>query len=162
MRRSSIPITDLIVYPDKEYWHNVVNKRKDQSDLHRTVAGEGDTPVIQKIKTQLQTVNISLNFSDTPFQDVIRYIHTISGINIVVDPKIIQTFEIEGTRVNLQVNSLKLDDALQILLQFHDLVYLFKDDVLFITSKTSEQQCKSIPVSLMIFRLNWSIKDSNA
>lgn len=160
MRRSSIPITDLIVYPDKEYWHNVVNKRKDQSDLHRTVAGEGDTPVIQKIKTQLQTVNISLNFSDTPFQDVIRYIHTISGINIVVDPKIIQTFEIEGTRVNLQVNSLKLDDALQILLQFHDLVYLFKDDVLFITSKTSElARGKSIPVLHDIRDLTGQIKD---
>lgn len=162
MKKSSIPITDLILYPDKDYWHNVISKRKNQTDLNsseKSDKGE-ESPIVQDIKSKLETVKITLNFADTPFEDVIRYIHTVASINIVVDPKVIQNFEIDGTRVTLQVNSLKLQDALQILLSFHDLVYLFKDDVLFITSKDSDlAKGKAIPVLHDIRDLTGQIKD---
>jgi len=162
MKKSSIPITDLILYPDKDYWHNVISKRKNQTDLNSSEKSDKseESPIVQDIKSKLETVKITLNFADTPFEDVIRYIHTVASINIVVDPKVIQNFEIDGTRVTLQVNSLKLQDALQILLSFHDLVYLFKDDVLFITSKDSDlAKGKAIPVLHDIRDLTGQIKD---
>lgn len=162
MKKSSIPVTELISYPDKDYWHNVISKRKNQTDLNSAdkKEKEEDSPIVQDIKSKLETVKITLNFADTPFEDVIRYIHTVASINIVVDPKVIQTFEIDGTRVTLQVTSLKLQDALQILLSFHDLVYLFKDDVLFITSKDSDlAKGKAIPVLHDIRDLTGKIKD---
>lgn len=162
MKDSSIPITDLILYPDKDYWHNVIGQRKTKIDLGSQAQkkGEEDTEAIRSIKNKLDTESITLNFSETPFQDVIRFIQSMAGINIVVDPNIIQKFENEGTKVNLQVTTLKLKDAINILLQFHDLVYLFKDDVLFITSKKSDlARGKSIPMLHDIRDLTGQVKD---
>jgi len=162
MRSSVVPINDLILYPDKEYWHNTINKRKTKSELgsQEKQTTQEESAAIRTIRTKLQTLPISLNFNETPFQDVIRYLQTMAEINIVVDPKIIQKFEIEGTKVNLQVTDLKLQDALNILLQFHDLVYLFKDDVLFITSKKSDlARGKAIPFLHDIRDLTGQIKD---
>lgn len=162
MRNSTIPMSDLIQYPDKDYWHNTINKRKSKSELgaEKKQSDQEESSAIRTIKTKLQTLPITLNFNETPFQDVIRYIQTMAEMNIVVDPKIIQKFEIEGTKVNLQVTDLKLQDALNILLQFHDLVYLFKDDVLFITSKKSDlARGKALPFLHDIRDLTGQIKD---
>ncbi len=162
MRDSTIPLSDLIQYPDKDYWHNTINKRKTKTELgaDKKQSDQEESSAIRTIKTKLQTLPITLNFNETPFQDVIRYIQTMAEMNIVVDPKIIQKFEIEGTKVNLQVTDLKLQDALNILLQFHDLVYLFKDDVLFITSKKSDlARGKAVPFLHDIRDLTGQIKD---
>ncbi len=163
MRRSAIPTSELIKYPDKDYWHNIISKRKSESELGRTQEDfiQEDSPAIQEIKRKLQSEKLPLiNFSDTPFQDVVKFIQSEAKINIVVDPKVIQKFEIEGTKVTLQVNDIKIQDAIMILLQFHDLIYIFKDDVLFITSKTADlAKDKPIPVLHDIRDLTGQIKD---
>jgi len=161
VRRSAIPMSELVKYPDKDYWHDVIGKRKSESELGmKTSLLEEDSAEIRKIKDKLQSFIINLNFSETPFQDVVRYIQTVAEINIVVDPKVTQKFEIEGTKVNLKVSDIKLQDALIILLQFHDLIYVFKDDVLFITSKASElAKEKPMPVLHDIRDLTGQIKD---
>ena len=162
MKKAAIPTSQLLLYPDKEYWHNVISKRKSEAQLGKIgiTDAQEDTPAIRKIRTKLKTLPITLNFSETPFQDVIRYIQTLAEINIVIDTKITHKFEIEGTKVNLQVNDVKLQDALNILLQFHNLTYLFKDDVLFITAKDSQlARGKAILVLHDIRDLTGQIKD---
>lgn len=161
MKISSIPTSDIIKFPDKEYWHNVVVKRESQTKLgQQDKAAEEDSPIIRDIKNKLQTKNITINFSDTPFSDVVRYIQTRAEINIVVDPKVIEKFDNDNIKVTLQVTDIKLQNALAILLQFHDLVYVFKDDVLFITSRTSTfAKDKPIPVLHDIRDLTGQIKD---
>lgn len=161
MKESTIPTSELIKYPDKEYWRNVVEKREAQSRIGKSDhLLEEDSLTIRDIKNKLQNKTISINFIETPFEAVIRFIQAQAEINIVIDPKVIEKFEADNIKITLQVNNIKLQNALSILLQFHDLVYVFKDDVLFITFRISSfAKDKPIPILHDIRDLTGQIKD---
>ena len=89
----------------------------------------------RKIEKTLHTSKVTLDFSEAPFMDVIRFVQLTSGINIVVDHRIIRRFEKDGTKVTLSVQNLKLKTALDLLCQFYNLAHVFRSDVLFIVDK---------------------------
>lgn len=161
MRESVIPFSEILYYPDKEYWHNVISRRHTEGELGQVKKDKvEDTPAVRKIKTQLESGKVQWSFAETPFQDVVTFIRTTSDVNIVLDPKVLQGFQLDGVKVTLELKDLKLKDALNVLLEFYNLTYLFKDDVLFITKKDSElAKEKVIPVLHDIRDLTGQIKD---
>lgn len=161
-REAQIPYADDLQYtPDKDWWHNVVNRRKNSTSLGRNDYKEEMSEAERKINERLNSTNITLNFNDVPFREVILYIKNTADINIVVDQKVIQNFQIEGTKVeNLNLENLKLKTALNLLMKFYNLTYIFRDDVLFITSKDSEAaKGKSVPVLHPIQDLTAQVAD---
>ncbi|WP_372366380.1 hypothetical protein [Candidatus Uabimicrobium sp. HlEnr_7] len=90
------------------------------------------------IRSILNSVDITLDFTDVSFAYVIYFIQKTVDINIHVDSKVNQTFEVEGTKVTLDVKELKLKTVLDLLMQFYNLEYLYKKDFLFITFKNSK------------------------
>ncbi|BBM84668.1 hypothetical protein [Candidatus Uabimicrobium amorphum] len=86
----------------------------------------------KRIHDKLNSVEVTLDFTETPFADVIRFIRLTSEINIVVDRRVTKRLEKEGTRVTLSVEELKLRTALDLLCQFYNLKAIFRSDVLFI------------------------------
>ena len=159
IRESAIPINDVIIYPDKDYWHNVVSKRRKTSDFQNR-SKEKESKAVNEIKTKLNSKSISFAFSNVPFEDVINYIQKEANINIVLDPDVLQKFKINAESVTLQLKDVKLQDALNILLQFHNLTYIFKNDVLFITFINSKlARGKPIPVLHDIRDLTVKIRD---
>lgn len=156
---SFTPYHQDLMYPDAKRWHEVISQRV-SATFSKDNNEKETSPIERDIITKLESTPITLNFNETPFQDVIRFIQTTADINIVVDPKVIQNFQIEGTKVTLNVTDLKLKTALNILLQFHNLIYLFRNDVLFITSKNSQlAKGKASPRLHDIRDLTGQIKD---
>lgn len=159
IRESAIPTSSLLLYPDKNEWHNVISKRQSKGELgHLGAEKKEDSPSIRHIQEKLDTDKVVWNFVDTPFQDVITHIRTTSYVNIVVDPKVIQNFQAEGTQVTLQLTDLRLKDALNVLLEFYNLKYIFKDDVLYIT-RTELAKDKTMLALHDIRDLTGQIKD---
>lgn len=161
MRESAVPLSEILYYPDKDYWHNVISKRQGEGELgHEKKTKAEDTPAVRRIKTQLESGKANWSFSETPFQDVVTYIRTTNDVNIVVDPKVVQTFQLDGTKVTLELRDIRLKDALNILLELYNLVYLYKDDVLFITAKDSDL-AKDVAMAVLhdIRDLTGQIKD---
>jgi type II secretory pathway component GspD/PulD (secretin) len=161
MRESAIPLSDILYYPDKDYWHNVISKRQGEGELGQSKKDKvEDTPAIRRIKTQLESNKANWSFSEISFQDVVTYIRNTNDVNVVVDPKVIQTFQLDGTKVSLELRDIRLKDALNILLELYNLLYLYKDDVLFITAKNSDLAKEAaIPVLHDIRDLTGQIKD---
>jgi type II secretory pathway component GspD/PulD (secretin) len=130
MMETRIPYTQLISYPTKEKWAEISKREV----VRAQIVEEDDPPEVQAIKRSLENERITLDFQDTPFQDVISFIRNVSSVNIVIDP---EALEEDSSEVTLTVNDIKLKSALNILLQFKNLTYVFKDNVLFITRPDS-------------------------
>lgn len=159
-REAQIPYADDLLYPDKDWWHNIVSKRSKSTSLSRDDYKKELSDSEKRIRSKLNSVDITLDFTETPFTDVIYFIQNTADINIHVDPKVTQAFQVEGTKVTLNVEELKLKTALDLLMQFYNLVYIFENDVLFITSKDSDRaKGKSIPVLHPIQDLTAQIAD---
>ncbi len=159
-QETMIPYSQDLIYPDQKTWHEVIAKRDGANQLGKSGPKKTTSNAEKTILSRLESLPITLNFNETPFQDVIRFIQTTADINIVTDPKVIQNFEIEGTKVTLNVTDLKLKTALNILLEFHNLVFTFRDDVLFITDKESElAKGEAITVLHDIRDLTGQVKD---
>ncbi|GEM_PF-3527093 len=91
-------------------------------------------PGEKKILEVLQKKKLRFEFNDAPLPVVVDYLRRETGVNIVVDPEVVDRFEAEGRTVNLKLRDIQALDALEILLRFSDLRRLFKNGVLFITT----------------------------
>lgn len=82
----------------------------------------------------LRAKKTSFEFHDAPLGVVVDHIRRVSGINIVIDPYVLDFFEAEGRTVNLAIRDIALLDALKILLRFNDLDWTFRNGVMLITT----------------------------
>ncbi|MEK7486315.1 MAG: hypothetical protein AABZ60_18490 [Planctomycetota bacterium] len=137
MMNTRIPDTALISYPTKEKWAEISNREITRAQ----VVEESDPPEIQSIKRSLENEKITLDFNDTPFNEVINFIRNVTNVNIVVDPEALAE---DDSGVTLNVTDLKLKSALNILLQFKNLTAVYQDKVLFIT-KPDSVAAKGLP-----------------
>lgn len=137
MMNTRIPDTALISYPTKEKWAEISRREITRAQI----VEESDPPEIQSIKRSLENEKITLDFNDTPFNEVINFIRNVTNVNIVIDPEALAE---DDSGVTLNVTDLKLKSALNILLQFKNLTAVYKDKVLFIT-KPDSVAAKGLP-----------------
>ncbi len=128
---TKVPYADTVVWPEFAHWKEVMKRQRPGSDP----GDEEEDTDVARIQSVLKNQTISLDFEETPFKEVVSFIRTTKGINIVVDPKVMSEFETSGKTVTLNVEDINLGDALKLLLQFNDLTYTFKNKVLFITTQ---------------------------
>lgn len=137
MMETRIPYTALLSFPSKEKWAEISNREVTRAQI----VEESDPPEIQSIKRSLENEKITLDFNDTPFNEVVNFIRNVTSVNIVVDPEALAE---DDSGVTLNVTDLKLKSALNILLQFKGLTSVYKDKVLFIT-KPDSVAAKGLP-----------------
>ncbi|MBN4049884.1 hypothetical protein JYT84_00490 [bacterium AH-315-M10] len=134
MLESRIPYASLLRFPSEEHWKRI-SKRKRAGEL-KIALHESDS--VKKIRGMLDEKRITLDFTETPFTDVVQFIQQVTQVNIVIDQAAKSKLAEAGGLVTLQVKDLRLKDALSILLKFTGLTFVFKQDVLFITTPDSE------------------------
>lgn len=83
------------------------------------------------IKKKLQR-KVSFEFVDTPFVDAVEFLRHLSNINVVIDPKVLA--ERKPQAVNLRVNDMPLDTALQWILKLVELDFMIADNAIFIST----------------------------
>ncbi len=87
------------------------------------------------MKSKLSLARISLDFADAPLEDVIAFIRSVVGVNILIDPEVFKTHDRSSLKVTLTVKDLRAESALNLLLSFHKLSKQYTSGVLLITTK---------------------------
>lgn len=126
--RMNIPHTDYLIYPDN--WHEIAQ---------RSAQGEGarrpEEPWKQEIRKKLSR-HVSFEFVDTPLEEAIQFLNSLTKVNIILDPKIAA----EGankTPITLRVQDMEMDLALKWILRLAELEYDLRNQAVFITKKAN-------------------------
>ena len=83
---------------------------------------------------------VSLDFKDTPLNEVIHHLATAADVNVVLDSLGLQEVGAQPTtKVTLKVGGVKLKSVLNLLLEPLELTYMIDDEVLKITSRQRSQ-----------------------
>lgn len=91
-----------------------------------------DDAANKKVEEALRTKKVTLNFQDTTLTEVMSFLHEITGLDFVLDPKLEKASE---TTVTLRVNDISLENALSLILESHGLAFCVKDGAVFISTK---------------------------
>jgi type II secretory pathway component GspD/PulD (secretin) len=122
-----IPYGDLLVYPSN--WDEIC-KRPERMAIGAKVSEEQWKLDIRK---RLQR-KVSFEFVDTPLQEAISFLRSLTNVTMIVDPKVL---EAGPPAINLRVTDMSLDLALGWILRLADLDYAFKDKAIFISRKNA-------------------------
>lgn len=157
MLETRTPYAELLTYPDANYWRKV-SRREAAGDASAFRLEEPDD--IKLIKGKMREKPISFDFSDTPFDDVVQFIQQVGGINIVIDQDARSKLQEGDGNVTFSVKDLRIESALNLLLEFKGLSYTFKEGVLFITTPDSAaNRGNSVPRIHDIRDLTYKIND---
>jgi hypothetical protein len=97
-------------------------------------AAQDNTPdPARKVRDQLASMRITLDFTDTRLSDVISYFREFSGLNFHLDSDAAAR---EGDKVTLKLKDVTLKSALKLLLNPRDLVCTYRTGVLRIAPKS--------------------------
>jgi general secretion pathway protein D len=128
LEESKVPYQDWVRFPDKDKWLEVINKR--MPGITQEIEQE---PVeIQHIKRVLETRTVTLSFQETPLAQVISFLQDITGLNITIDPAI----DAQVT-LTLRLRDIILKNALQLIMDQTGYMYVFRENVIFITGKSA-------------------------
>ncbi len=127
LQESGIPWVTTFTFPEDKEWTRI-QKRKEQLQVIQA----DDPEPIRKIKSDLETTEVSFEFQQTPLVDVVAFLRQVTGINIDIDPEVLE--EDEHT-VDLTVQNMKARNALNLILLQTDLAYTFQEQILYITKK---------------------------
>jgi type II secretory pathway component GspD/PulD (secretin) len=123
---STVPYTDIFVFPGEEDW-NKVRRRKQNLEVVRLE----DPDWVRKIKNSLEQ-KVTFSFEQRPLADVLTFLSDSTGTTIYPDPAInTQELMID----NLAAKDMKAMDALNQVLTLTGLAYTFKENTLYITEK---------------------------
>lgn len=94
-------------------------------------------PVKSEYASKLKSMRVTLDFKTAPLEDVINYLREISNMNLFVGSKVKEKGEIT---ITLRVADLPLKSVLNLMLAPHQLTYVYKEGVLYITTIEEAQQ----------------------
>lgn len=140
MLETRTPYADILRFPSAARWRMATDRSRTASAGDERAFALQEDASVTKIKQKLREKKITFDFTETPFADVVQFIQQVGGINIVVDQNAkskLEESDGEGA-VTLNVNDLKIESALNLLLQFKGLAYTFNRGVLQITTPDSE------------------------
>ncbi|HEY3321753.1 MAG TPA: hypothetical protein VGP72_14880 [Planctomycetota bacterium] len=126
--RMNIPHADYLIYP--ENWAEITQRSAQESGAHRV-----EEPWKSDIRKKLSR-HVSFEFVDTPLEEAIQFLNTLSKINIIIDPKI--TAEgAQKTPITLRVQDMEMETALKWILRLAELEYDLRNQAVFITKKAN-------------------------
>lgn len=95
---------------------------------------------VERILAKLNGTKVSLEFIDTPLAQAMEFFGKALELNIVIDPRIYGEGRTEEDMiVNLKVDDLKAMTAVRIILGFWELRMVYRDGVLMVTTKESDE-----------------------
>ncbi len=138
---ASIPTDDdtPLTFGDPKSWKDLTTRRAKWAKEQGRKLSERELEIQQKLKTP-----VSVQFENTPLAKVIDHLGKLAGVNFYMDP---QGLAEQGVSTDSPVsidlrNEIKLESALNLILNPLHLSYVVKDEVLKITS----EQYKNVQV----------------
>lgn len=158
VERSHVPFPDEppIVYPEAEVWQRL-SARRQEKYKSMDLASRG--PAERKILEQLDAPT-TLEFIETPLQDVIEYLKDLHDIEIQIDTKALDDVGIgSDTPITRNLKGVSLRSALRLMLRELDLTYMIENEVLLITTPEEAEtrlSTKVYPVADLVLPIRQS------
>lgn len=127
-----IPIHEIVNFPSYETWKEIEKRGSKNVETEEQQESQQD----REVRQLLETKELSMDFDDMPFREVIEYLRGAANINIYVDPEVYKTYQDEDAlKIDLTVSNLKLSAILNWMLTPKDLGYRIFNGVLVISTK---------------------------
>lgn len=101
---------------------------QDIPDAHTS---ERNTEILNKFNA----MSIDVDFTDTPFDEVVTYLREFSGINFFVDPAAYEKGGKDSMKVSLKVKGVRLASVFKLILRQWDLAAQIRNGIVEITTK---------------------------
>lgn len=90
---------------------------------------------ITRAKEKLRVTRITMEFNETPMEDVVSFLRSVSNLNILIDPEVLRERR-EELNVTLAVKDISLENALSLLTKFHGLSRTYrKGGIILLTTR---------------------------
>ncbi len=133
IERSALPFPDEppLVYPDAEVWRELTAARKERySAMDLASRGPAEKRILDALKSPT-----TLEFIETPMQDVVDYLKDLHGIEIQIDKKALDDIGLPTDMpITRNLRGITLRSALRLTLRELGLTYVIEDEVLLITT----------------------------
>ncbi|MBS0211419.1 MAG: hypothetical protein JSS27_20960 [Planctomycetes bacterium] len=134
IQESGIPFDDRqpMQFRDAKEWKQLSETRGAWLARQSKRKTEREIEIEQRLRTP-----VSMQFKDTPLQEVMRHLSSVTGVNIYLDPRGLAEEAVDSsTPVTISLNSdISLKSALHLVLDPLHLSFIIKDEVLKITSE---------------------------
>lgn len=111
--------TEIITWPSYEEWKKIT-KRATKGGEQKTAE---ESPESRKLRERLEE-EISMDFSESPLNEVVEFIRNRTGINMIIDPSVYKDFpDPQSLQIDIAVNNLKLTSLLNVILDMKGLAY---------------------------------------
>lgn len=111
-------------FPAADEWQQSVKRARELE-----VTGLEDSEAVSAIKAALEA-QIDVTFDQTPLEDVIQQLRTLTGARMLTDPEV----DAKSMMVTGQYQGQKAKDVLDLVLETVGLIYVYRDNVLFVTN----------------------------
>ena len=82
-------------------------------EIERVPARPGaDDPDARAAWAKLDTTMLTVDFQDTPLLACVQFVKQVSGINVVIDPRVAEARALDETRITLEVTDVSLRTVL--------------------------------------------------
>ncbi len=88
----------------------------------------------QKIDSTLRSKKISVDFEEATLKEAIGFVHTVTGLNIVIDQAVYKETSEDSLRITFKADDLPAGDILDLMLRFKGLGRCYRHGVLLITT----------------------------
>ncbi len=143
------PDDQPVVYPDATVWEELTLRRKKYTFTDLRKVGPAEAKITKALDDET-----TLEFVETPLQDVVDYLKDLHGIEIQLDGKALEEAGVgSDTPVTRNLKGITLRSALRLMLGALELTYVIKDEVLLITTKEkadAELVTKAYPVADLV------------
>lgn len=127
LQESLLPQLELIVYPDD--WEEIDRRRRPPT---RGLDSDADDAWRQEIRRNLDQ-QLTLEFHDNDIQDVVNFLRVNTGVNFVLDPEVVVSGMVPP--INLQVSEIRLENALDFIMELTGLRYSLQDEAIYISTE---------------------------
>ena len=117
-----------LVFPDAEEWAEKVARRSKYKDV-RLAGNDNDEKILRALE---QTA--SFDFDETTFEEVMDQLRDDYKINVVLDQSARDDLLTEDEPITFRVRSIRLKNALRLMLKEKNATYIVRDEVLRIIS----------------------------
>lgn len=125
------PQNDLVVFPDEKTWRRIAEQGPIEFSVEEETMSAEERQILQK----LESVPMNLTFSDTSLSEAVDWIKTMTGVNIIVSPTIIESGD--EPLYTITAGPMPAKEALELLLELSTtpLTYRIRDGVVQILTK---------------------------
>jgi type II secretory pathway component GspD/PulD (secretin) len=125
--RQGIPHQQYLIYPDN--WHEIALRTAQVSKTR--VEEPWKLEILRRLSRR-----VSFEFVDTPLQEALTFLNSLSKVNLILDPKA-ATAGAAQMKITLRVTDMDMETALKWILRLAELDFDLRNQAVFITTKAN-------------------------